>query len=54
MKGVKMKRRQRKGYRWNFYKMHPSLQLISILLGGFAAVGWTLFGMWFLYFLMGN
>lgn len=46
--------RRRKGYRWNFYKMHPVLQGMAIGLVGFATVGWTIFGIWFLYFLMGN
>ena len=49
-KGYEMKRIKK--YRWNFYKMHPSLQILSILLGGLAFVGWTLMGTWFLYFLM--
>lgn len=42
----------KKRYRWNFYKMHPVLQGIAIGFIGLATVGWTLIGMWFLYFLM--
>lgn len=38
--------------KWNFYKMHPLLQGIAIGLIGLATVGWTLIGIWFLYFLM--
>lgn len=40
--------------KWNFHKMHPILQGMAIGLIGLATVGWTLIGMWFLYFLMGN
>lgn len=40
--------------KWNFYKMHPILQGMTIGFIGFACIGWTLYGMWVLYFLMGN
>ena len=39
---------------WNYHNMHPVLQGMAIGLIGLATVGWTLIGMWFLYFLMGN
>lgn len=47
-----MKKRRR--YTWNFYKMNPVLQAILIGITGLATIGWTMIGMWFLYFLMGN
>ncbi len=46
--------RRRKRRRSLIERMYPTLQILSILIGGFAFVGWSMAGIWFLYFLMGN
>lgn len=43
---------RKKRYTWKFENMHKSLQILSIFIGGLAFVGWSMIGMWFLYYLM--
>lgn len=47
-----MRKKNKKRYTWNFWNMHPILQITSAIILGSAFWGWIIAGMWFLYIVL--